>query len=98
MRRALASVSSRPRAPRSCLHPSIAMSVGRTEWEEPLPTLTVRAWAFGTVLAATDVLPARFAGLSDREARAHLFADMDAGLAARLAPADVLVAEEHHGD
>jgi len=74
------------------------MSVGRPEWEEPLPTLTVRAWAFGTVLAATDVLPARFAVLTDREARAHLFADVDAGLAARLAPADVLVAEEHHGD
>jgi 3-isopropylmalate dehydratase small subunit len=74
------------------------MTAARDEWEEPLPTLTVRAWAFGTVLAATDVLPARFAGLTAREARAHLFADLDAGLAGRLARADVLVAEEHHGD
>jgi 3-isopropylmalate dehydratase small subunit len=65
------------------------------EWETPLPTLTGRAWAFGTRLAAHDVLPARFATANPAAARRHLFADLDAGLAARLAPGDVVVAEEH---
>jgi 3-isopropylmalate dehydratase small subunit len=48
-------------------------------------------------LAATDVLPARFATAAAAVALRHLFADLDAGLAARLARGDVLVAEEHSG-
>jgi 3-isopropylmalate/(R)-2-methylmalate dehydratase small subunit len=66
-------------------------------WEEPLPTLRGRAWAFGMGLAATDVLPERFATASPTDARRHLFGDLDRSLAAALAPGDVLVAEEHHG-
>jgi 3-isopropylmalate dehydratase small subunit len=48
-------------------------------------------------LAATDVLPTRFANAAAAVARRHLFADLDAGLAARLARGDVLVVEEHTG-
>ena len=69
-----------------------------TAWEEPLPTLTGRAWAFGIGLAASDVLPPRFARESPATAAAHLFGDVDATLAARLAPGDVIVAEEQRGD
>jgi 3-isopropylmalate dehydratase small subunit len=68
------------------------------EWEEPLPTLTGRAWAFGIGLAATDILPARFASLDPRAARRHLFADLDVGLAGAIAADDIVVAEEHHDD
>lgn len=67
------------------------------EWERPLPTLTGRAWAFGMQLAATDVLPARFAAAGPSVSRRHLFADLDAGLAARLGAGDIVVAEEHEG-
>ena len=69
----------------------------RRVWEDALPTLTGRAWAFGMQLAAADVLPPRFAAASAADARAHLFADVDATLAARLAPGDVIVAEEQRG-
>jgi 3-isopropylmalate dehydratase small subunit len=64
-------------------------------WEEPLPTLTGRAWAFGPRLTAADVLPDRVAAFTASEARRHLFADLDPTLAARIAPGDVLVTEEH---
>lgn len=67
------------------------------QWEEPLPTLTGRAWAFGMRLAAPDILPARFAAADPATARRHLFADLDATLAAALRPGDVLVAEEQSG-
>ncbi len=70
--------------------------VGR-DWEEPLPTLTGRAWSFGIQLAAADVLPPRFATAPIAEARAGLFADVDPSFASRLAPGDVVVAEEHRG-
>lgn len=70
----------------------------RREWEEALPTITARAWSFGMPLAATQVLPRRFAAATAAAARTHLFADLDAALAARLGPGDVLVAEEHAGD
>lgn len=66
-------------------------------WEEPLPTLSGRAWAFGTELSYADVLPARFASTAAAVARRHLFADLDGDLAARIAAGDVVVAEEHHG-
>lgn len=67
------------------------------EWEETLPTLTGRAWAFGTRLDATHVLPSRFAAMSARGARPHLFADLAPSLAAAIVPGDVVVAEEHDG-
>lgn len=63
------------------------------DWQEPLPTLTGRAWAFGMQLAATDVLPARFATMTTTDARAKLFADVDPTFAARLAAGDVIVAD-----
>lgn len=63
-------------------------------WEEPLPTLTGRAWAFGIVLTVADVLPPRFAALPPPQARTYVFADLDAGLAARLGRGDVVVVEE----
>jgi 3-isopropylmalate dehydratase small subunit len=66
-------------------------------WEEPLPTLTGRAWAFGTLLTLTDVLPARFTALAPDEACKHVLADLDAGWAAHVAPGDVICVEELHG-
>jgi 3-isopropylmalate/(R)-2-methylmalate dehydratase small subunit len=62
-----------------------------------LPVLTGRAWTFADELAATDILPERFAALSPADAAQHLFADLDAGLAASLAPGDVLVAGQSLG-
>ena len=62
-----------------------------------LPVLTGRAWTFADDLQAADILPLRFAGLAVGEARTHLFADLDGGLAARLTPGDVLVAGQNLG-
>jgi len=62
-----------------------------------LPVLTGRAWAFADGLRAEDILPLRFAMLAPGEARRHLFADLDATLAARLVPNDVLVAGQELG-
>jgi 3-isopropylmalate/(R)-2-methylmalate dehydratase small subunit len=56
-----------------------------------------RAWAFTDNLAAADVLPLRFASLPAGEAAHRLFADLDAGLAARLEAGDVLVAGHNLG-
>lgn len=67
------------------------------EWEEPLPTLTGRAWAFGMVLTAADALPARHAALAPAEAARHVFADLDPTLAARLRAGDVIVTDEVRG-
>jgi 3-isopropylmalate dehydratase small subunit len=67
------------------------------DWEEPLPTLTARAWAFGMALAPTDVLPSRYGDLPAREAARHVFGDLDAGLAARLAAGDAIVVDEVRG-
>ena len=62
-----------------------------------LPVLTGRAWAFTDGLRAEDILPARFAAHAPAEARRHLFVDLDATLAARVAPNDVLVAGQQLG-
>lgn len=62
-----------------------------------LPVLTGRAWTFADDLRAADILPGRFAGLPVIEARNHLFADLDASLAAQLARGDVLVAGQNMG-
>ena len=62
-----------------------------------LPVLTGRAWTFADQLQAADILPLRFAVLAVGDARTRLFADLDAGLATRLAPGDVLVAGQDLG-
>ena len=65
--------------------------------EEPLPTLEGRALCFGLELAATHILDRACADRRPSEARRHLFAGLDPGLAARLAPNDVVSAEEITG-
>ena len=62
-----------------------------------VPVLTGRAWAFADGLRAEDILPARFAALGPGAARRHLFVDVDATLAARIAPNDVLVGGQELG-
>lgn len=62
-----------------------------------LPVLTGRAWTFADGLTAADILPERWAHLPSGEAARHLFADIDAGLAARLEDGDVLVAGQQLG-
>jgi len=62
-----------------------------------LPVLTGRAWAFADNLAVSDILPERFAALAPTAAAAHLFADLDGGLALELRAGDVLVAGQNLG-
>lgn len=62
--------------------------------DEALPTIVGRALGFGLVLAAEEMLDPAFIDLPANEARRHLFARVDAGLAARLDTGDVIVAEE----
>lgn len=62
-----------------------------------LPVVTGRAWAFADNLAATDILPARFASLVPREGARRLFADLDRTLAAALCEGDVLVGGHNLG-
>ena len=61
-----------------------------------VPVLFGHAWAFADNLGADDILPARFARLPPARAAGHLFADLDASLAARLA-GGVLVAGQNTG-
>jgi 3-isopropylmalate dehydratase small subunit len=77
----------------------VATDSGATD-EARVPTLFGIALTFADHLAATDVLPARFGALSADEASAHVFADLDAGLAGRLERGAVLVAGYRlgHGD
>lgn len=63
------------------------------EWDEPLPTLDGRAWAFGLELTAAQILGEAHARLDPLHARPHLFATIDPTLAARLARDDIIVAE-----
>ncbi len=68
------------------------MGARELDLERRLPVLTGRAWTFADGLAAADILPLRCAQLDAGAAAAHLFADLDAGLAAAVRPGDVLVA------
>ena len=70
----------------------------RPPTELRLPVLTGRAWAFADNLAASDILPERFAALAADAAAAHLFADLDGGLATEVRQGDVLVAGQNVGD
>ncbi len=67
------------------------------EWEEALPTLDGRAWAFGFELTSAHILASAHAHLEPNGARRHLFASIDPELAGRLAPDDIIVAEEMVG-
>ena len=69
----------------------------RPPTELRLPVLTGRAWAFADNLAASDILPDRFAALTPEAAAEHLFADLDGGLATEVRHGDVLVAGQHLG-
>lgn len=62
--------------------------------ERPLrvPVRSGRAWSFTDNLRAADVLPLRFGTLAPADAARRLFGDLDATLAGRLRPGDVLVA------
>jgi 3-isopropylmalate dehydratase small subunit len=71
--------------------------VSTGSWEEPLPTLTGRAWAFGIVLGIADLLPARYADLPPAEASRHVLRDLDAGLAARMRRGDVITVVDLRG-
>jgi 3-isopropylmalate dehydratase small subunit len=68
---------------------------GTVDPDARVPTLFGVALTFADHLAAGDVLPARFANAAD--AAAHLFADLDAGLASRIEPGTVLVAGHRTG-
>ena len=68
---------------------------GTVDPDARVPTLFGVALTFADHLAARDVLPARFAGAAD--GATHLFADLDAGLAASIAPGAVLVAGHRTG-
>jgi hypothetical protein len=65
--------------------------------DDALPTLEGRAWAFGFALDAHQVLAPEHAALPAVEARRHLFTAIDPALATRLAPGDVVVADEMTG-
>lgn len=62
-----------------------------------LPRFTGRAWVFMHNLAAETILPRRAAALASEEARAHLFADLDAGIAGAISSGDILVGGENLG-
>jgi 3-isopropylmalate dehydratase small subunit len=70
---------------------------GPLDPELRVPTLFGVALAFADHLGAADVLPARAAGLEPGAATAHLFGELDAGLAARIARGTVLVAGHRLG-
>lgn len=63
-----------------------------SESERRVPTHAGRAWAFADRLSAEEILPARCRDLAAAAAAGHVFGDLDAALAARIASGDVLVA------
>lgn len=65
--------------------------------DEPLPTLEGRAWCFGLRLDGEQILAPECALLPPSQARARLFAGVDATIAAALGAGDVIVAEEWGG-
>lgn len=65
--------------------------------EARVPTLFGLALTFADRLGAADILPSRFAALARDLAAPHLFADLDAGLAARVGRGSVLVAGQGTG-
>ena len=79
-------------------HRNLVPHVAPPDAEPPLPTLEGRALCFGLELAVMQILDPMHAGLAPAEARRRLFAAVDPSLAARLAPDDVVVAEEITGD
>lgn len=72
------------------------MEDAERDWRS-LPRFTGRAWVFMHNLDAETILPPRAAVLLPAEGRAHLFGDLDPGIAAIIAPGDVLVAGENLG-
>jgi 3-isopropylmalate/(R)-2-methylmalate dehydratase small subunit len=60
--------------------------------ERRIPPHAGRAWAFANHLSAAEILPVRCRDLDATAAAPHLFGDLDAALAARVEPGDVLVA------
>jgi 3-isopropylmalate/(R)-2-methylmalate dehydratase small subunit len=65
--------------------------------EPRIPVLDGRAWTFADDLAASEILPARFARLAPADAARGLFADLDGGLAGALRAGDVLVGGQNLG-
>jgi hypothetical protein len=65
---------------------------------EPLPTLEGRAWSFGLRIDAAQILTPNCAELPASEARAHVFAEVDASIAPHIGDGDVVVAEEYGGE
>ena len=78
-------------------HAGAVTAAPNPEHEDTLPTLEGRAMCFGLELAATDILANDHAALAPGDARAHLFADIDATLGQRLGPGAVIVADEVTG-
>ena len=67
------------------------------EFDEPLPTLDGRAWAFGFELTPRQILASEHALLDPQHACSHLFEGLDPSLAGRLLADDIIVAEEMVG-
>jgi len=70
---------------------------GPPDLDARVPTLFGIALTFADRLAASDILPSRCATLPADDAVAHLFGDLDAGLAGRLERGAVLVAGHRLG-
>lgn len=62
-----------------------------------IPTHTGRAWAFADHLSAVEILPAACHDLAPTVAATRLFGDLEASLAARIEPGDLLVAGHRLG-
>jgi len=65
--------------------------------ERRIPTHAGRAWAFADHLSAAEILPSRYHDVGPAVAAMHIFGDLDASLAARVEPGDLLVAGHQLG-